>query len=157
MLLPRRLSPLYECLIAWHHMRKAVVISTMELHVLHLLVDVVALGEGVGGTPCFSIHCACLSELCRCVYTAWVHIQHITYWLPWLFVLMVSCCSPPPPPHLPPPTHTYSLAHALIGYTHWRGEGGLGRKRKRERLLYCILILATGMSVTRCQEAHRAS
>ena len=47
-------------------------ISTMELHVLHLLVDVVALGEGVGGATCFSIHCACLSELYRCVYIACV-------------------------------------------------------------------------------------
>ena len=126
-------------------------ISTMELHVLHLLVDVVALGEGVGGTPCFSIHCACLSELCRCVYTAWVHIQHITYWLPWLFVFMLSCCSPPPPP----PSHTHKLACTCTDWLNTlKGGGRFGEKEKERET--AVLHTDTG-NRHECNEMPRSS
>jgi hypothetical protein len=123
--------------------------ASMELHVHTLVGWCSCSGWGSGGDPCFSIHCACLSELCRCyVYSVSTHPQHI-YWLSWP---LLSCC-----PHDHHPTHTcvYLLAHTLIGYTHWRVGGGGKRGRGRERLLY--YYTDTGMIIPRCQKAHTAS
>ena len=62
-------------------MRKAVVSHPWSCMRLHLLVGVVALGEGVGVLDvCLSIM-LCLTYMYAGVYTVCVHVQLI-YWLP---------------------------------------------------------------------------
>ena len=78
------------------------------------------------GAGCLSIHCACLSDLCRCVYTECVHIT--AYLLAVLTICVHAFLFPPPHP-----THTHLHMHILI--TGWEegGEGGRERERERER------------------------
>ena len=73
-LLPKCLSPLCECLIAWHHMRKAVVRHPWSCMCLHLLVDVVTLGEGVGVLDvCLSIVLVCLTYAGVCTQRVYIY------------------------------------------------------------------------------------
>ncbi len=123
--------------------------ASMELRVCTLVGWCSCSGWGSGGDPCFSIHCACLSELYRCyVHSMCTHPQHI-YWLSWP---LLSCC----PHHHPMHTcvYAYLLAHTLIGYTHWRVGGGGKRGREREGRETAVLHTDTGMTIPR---RHTAS
>ena len=128
-------------------------ISTMELRVLHLLVDVVALGEGVGVLLVFlSIVLVCLNYTGVCTQ----HVYRYSVLLIGCLGCLCSCFLV-----VPPPSHTHVLACTCIDWLHaLKGRGDLEgeRERERERLLYYTTDAGKStVSVTRRQEAHTAS